>query len=71
MGDGATVKLECPPVLQFEEEVTPLLVDEKGRVAGDEYHWNSEIAAMPKLRIIPITTTQMTIRWSFLFCMMF
>ncbi len=46
-------------------------VNQKRRVALGELHAKTEIPNAARLKTIPMTTTQMTTRTNFLFCMVF
>ena len=71
VGHRPLVVLKCAALVEPEQEMTPFAVDEKGRVAFPECHAKIEIPTAARLKTMPITTTQMTMRTNFLFCMVF
>ena len=63
--------LKRPSGLELEKEVSPLRINQKGRIAFGESHQKMEAAAATiKLSTIAITTTQTTALVNFLLCML-
>jgi hypothetical protein len=71
VGELAVVELEPAAALQLEEELPAFAVDQEGGLALVESHVRMAMVAMPMLRTIPMTTTQITTFVSCLFCIVF